>query len=392
MSTGCACDPLARPQRASYSLGSYIGANPKSFEPVTDPYVASFLAPQTKGTNLRMAFLRSTKDKAIKKAFDTDAGYGLNFTVASNWKKAAKETIFGKADAEQPGDPSDEVGGETGRDLTEFEDETDAIWRNPLAGSQATPAIPRGKTAGERRQMSFAADGNGMCKAYADMNPRAFFSKHEHASPAGQYLVGADGQPVGVVHTLKTLDPLSDESPFRQGRGLRSRPSSAKSYVSVASRRDDVRSGSQTERGTLRGSASQHQQLGERPFNTRGRPDSAKGGGRPESGRGSRPSSKGGRPASSSRPGTGGHASSATRSHWTGTAGEGGQLEIVGRELEMPAVSFEDDPTVHLPPPTLCPRCHATAPSYCSPMPVLFQPAPLPTDPFTPTYHTSGMV
>ena len=140
----CTCDPLARPQRASYSLGSYIGANPKSFEPVTDPYVASFLAPQTKGTNLRMAFLRSTKDKAIKKAFDTDAGYGLNFTVASNWKKAAKETIFGKdhqAAAEQPGDPSDEVGGETGRDLAEFEDESDAIWRNPLAGSQAIPAI-----------------------------------------------------------------------------------------------------------------------------------------------------------------------------------------------------------------------------------------------------------
>ena len=86
-----------------------------------------------------MAFLRSTKDKAIKKAFDTDAGYGLNFTVASNWKKAAKETIFGKADAEQPGDPSDEVGGETGRDLTEFEDETDAIWRNPLAGVGQPP-------------------------------------------------------------------------------------------------------------------------------------------------------------------------------------------------------------------------------------------------------------
>lgn len=44
------------------------------------------------------AFLRSTKDKATREAFDADAGYGLNFTVASNWKKAAKHSIFGKTD------------------------------------------------------------------------------------------------------------------------------------------------------------------------------------------------------------------------------------------------------------------------------------------------------
>jgi len=63
-------------QRASYSLGSYIGANPKSFEPATDPYLATFMKPQTRGTNSRMAFLRSTNDKVARQAFDADAGYG----------------------------------------------------------------------------------------------------------------------------------------------------------------------------------------------------------------------------------------------------------------------------------------------------------------------------
>ena len=63
-------------QRASYSLGSHIGANPQTFEPVSDPYLATFLEPQKKGTNLRLAFLRSTQDKAGREAFDADAGYG----------------------------------------------------------------------------------------------------------------------------------------------------------------------------------------------------------------------------------------------------------------------------------------------------------------------------
>lgn len=68
-------------QRASYSLGSYIGANPKSFEPATDPYLATFMTPQTSGTNLRMAFLRSTNDKVAREAFDADAGYGVRVCV-----------------------------------------------------------------------------------------------------------------------------------------------------------------------------------------------------------------------------------------------------------------------------------------------------------------------
>jgi hypothetical protein len=63
-------------QRSSYSLGSHVGVNPKSFELITDPYLATFMAPQRKGTNLRMAFLHSTKDKAVRKAFDADAEYG----------------------------------------------------------------------------------------------------------------------------------------------------------------------------------------------------------------------------------------------------------------------------------------------------------------------------
>lgn len=63
-------------QRASYSLGSHIGANPQTFEPVSDPYLATFLEPQKKGANLRLAFLRSTQDKAGREAFQADAGYG----------------------------------------------------------------------------------------------------------------------------------------------------------------------------------------------------------------------------------------------------------------------------------------------------------------------------
>jgi hypothetical protein len=30
--------------------------------------------------------------------------------------------------------------------------------------------------------------------------------------------------------------------------------------------------------------------------------------------------------------------------HWEGSAGENGRLEIVARELDMPTVSFEEDP------------------------------------------------
>ena len=168
-------------QRASYSLGSHIGADPKSFEPKTDPYLATFMAPQRAGTNLRMAFLPSTKEKAVREAFDADAGFGLNFTVASNWKRAARQSIFGKSSPAEQGDHSggrdgrDEAFG--GRDLADFEDESDAIWRNPIGavlpnkrggggGGGGVTLVPRGKTAGERRQMVYAADGNLMTKSY----------------------------------------------------------------------------------------------------------------------------------------------------------------------------------------------------------------------------------
>lgn len=165
-------------QRASYSLGSHIGADPKSFEPKTDPYLATFMAPQRAGTNLRMAFLPSTKEKAVREAFDADAGFGLNFTVASNWKRAARQSIFGKLSTAEQGETAggrDEAFG--GRDLADFEDEIDAIWRNSIGGvlpnkragggaGGGVTLVPRGKTAGERRQMVYAADGNMMTKSY----------------------------------------------------------------------------------------------------------------------------------------------------------------------------------------------------------------------------------
>jgi hypothetical protein len=34
------------------------------------------MEPQKKGANLRLAFLRSTQDKAGREAFQADAGYG----------------------------------------------------------------------------------------------------------------------------------------------------------------------------------------------------------------------------------------------------------------------------------------------------------------------------
>lgn len=159
-------------QRASYSLGSHIGANPQTFEPVSDPYLATFLEPQKKGTNRRLAFLRSTQDKAGREAFDADAGYGallrgesarrsarrlqlcwrvallsgvpvclcaagLNFTVASNWKKAAQQSIFGK-DASggqgQHSSPGRDDPLVAGRDLQEYEEEMEAMWRAPTGG------------------------------------------------------------------------------------------------------------------------------------------------------------------------------------------------------------------------------------------------------------------
>jgi len=41
-------------------------------------------------------------------------------------------------------------GREGALDLQEFEDENDAVWRNPTVGG---PAVLRGKTAGDRRQV-----------------------------------------------------------------------------------------------------------------------------------------------------------------------------------------------------------------------------------------------
>ena len=80
--------------------------------------------------------------------------------MASNWKKAAKHSIFGKTDKRPTSPGREDFGG--GRDLHEFEDESDAIWRNP-----GMPTVLRGKTAGDRREMTFAADGNMMCKSYS---------------------------------------------------------------------------------------------------------------------------------------------------------------------------------------------------------------------------------
>ena len=54
-------------------------------------------------------------------------------------------------------------------------------------------------------------------------------------APSGMNFITGAGHAPAVLHTLQTLDPLSDVSPFARGRGLRSRPSSAKSRVSVVS-------------------------------------------------------------------------------------------------------------------------------------------------------------
>eukprot|EP00802_Teleaulax_amphioxeia_P010352 Tamp_10379.p1 GENE.Tamp_10379~~Tamp_10379.p1 ORF type:complete len:361 (+),score=21.11 Tamp_10379:363-1445(+) len=297
------------------------------------------MAPQRPGTNLRIAFLPTTKDKAVREAFDADAGYGLNFTVASNWKKAARETIFGKSSAAEQRPPSggrDEAFG--GRDLADFEDENDAIWRNPIG---AVPLVLRGKTAGDRRQMTFAADGNRMTKSYEEMDARAFFSAIRAQTSPAHGGGGApsshayefprdtlDSRPQGY-HTLRTIDPLSEVSPFRRGT-LRSRPSSAVSRISYVSRKSHEgqsagASGSQTER--------------RRPISPRRRnplsADSALD-------IPSRPASRSTRPSSgASRPGTGvrGATGDARSTH-----GDAEALQEAGRELGMPSASIEEDP------------------------------------------------
>ena len=210
------------------------------------------------------------------------------------------------------------------------------------------PAVLRGKTAGDRRQMSFASDGNMTCQAYGEMDPRAFFaniSKRGQTAPASTahasyadmsrdgMMTSGGARPSGVtVHTLRTMDPLSEMSPFRRGM-LRSRPSSAKSKASQLSRRSH-------EANPTTGAAQS------RPRS----PVSARGQGRErlwsaESGRVSRPLSKSGRPtSSSSRRGGGAGAGTPGQLTWGGSAGENGPLEALGRDLEMPSVSFEEDP------------------------------------------------
>ena len=106
--------------------------------------------------------------------------------------------------------------------------------------------VLRGKTAGDRRQMAFAADGNCMTKSYQEMDARAFFSKRGQTAPGNfggisnraqtDAVTPAGGRYHGGFHTLSTMDPLSEASPYRRGV-LRSRPSSALSRTSYVSRR-----------------------------------------------------------------------------------------------------------------------------------------------------------
>ena len=201
----------------------------------------------------------------------------------------------------------------------------------------------RGKTAGDRRQMSFASDGNMTCRAYDEMDSRAFFaniSKRGQTAPASSCLASnadilRDGSVTarshGVrVHTLRTVDPLSDTSPFRRGV-LRSRPSSAKSKASQLSRRSKADDASGTQ-SRPRSPSSARGQARERLWSA-------------ESGRASRPVSKSGRPSSSSSRKNVVGAGMPGQLNWAGTgASDKGALEALGRELEMPVVSFEEDP------------------------------------------------
>jgi len=125
------------------------------------------------------------KTKEGQEAAEKDAELGLNFTIASNWKNAAKKQI-----SDPENDPPtrakhkstfwDAQARQSSTTDQATEAETDRIWRQSAGGTREAPMLVfRGRTANERRELSYAANPGAVNQPYSAQDSRLFFPKSQ---------------------------------------------------------------------------------------------------------------------------------------------------------------------------------------------------------------------